>query len=53
MERIVTGMGISEVLKNLRGNDGYYITNTARDRKAPIIKPILLNIANIEKIYED
>jgi len=31
MERIVTGMGISEVLKNLRGNDGYYITNTARD----------------------
>jgi pyruvate carboxylase len=31
MERIVTGMGISEVLKNIRGNDGYYITNTARD----------------------
>jgi len=31
MERIVQGMGISEVLKNMRQADGYYITNTARD----------------------
>ncbi len=31
MERIVTGMSITEVLKTMRGNEGYYITNTARD----------------------
>lgn len=31
MERIVTGMSIAEVLKTVRGNEGYYITNTARD----------------------
>lgn len=31
MERIVQGMGISEVLKIMRQADGYYITNTARD----------------------
>ncbi|MBU0485656.1 MAG: biotin/lipoyl-binding protein [Proteobacteria bacterium] len=31
MERIVQGMGITEVLKNLRAADGYFITNTARD----------------------
>ncbi|HIJ90680.1 MAG: pyruvate carboxylase [Desulfobulbaceae bacterium] len=31
MERIVQGMGISEVLKIMRSADGYYITNTARD----------------------
>jgi pyruvate carboxylase len=31
MERIVTGMGIAEVLKTMRGTEGYYITNTARD----------------------
>ncbi len=31
MERIVTGMSITEVLKTVRGNEGYYITNTARD----------------------
>jgi pyruvate carboxylase len=31
MERIVTGMSISEVLKTVRGAKGYYITNTARD----------------------
>ncbi|MEN8134455.1 MAG: biotin/lipoyl-containing protein [Thermodesulfobacteriota bacterium] len=31
MERIVPGMSITEVLKNMRGTEGYYITNTARD----------------------
>lgn len=31
MERIVQGMNISEVLRILRGADGYFITNTARD----------------------
>ena len=31
MDRIVTGMSITEVLKTMRGNEGYYITNTARD----------------------
>ena len=31
MERIVQGMGITEVLKVMRKADGYYITNTARD----------------------
>ncbi len=31
MERIVQGMDITEVLKTVRGGDGYYITNTARD----------------------
>ena len=31
MERIVQGMGITEVLKIVRQADGYYITNTARD----------------------
>ena len=31
MERIVQGMGITEVLKIMRQADGYYITNTARD----------------------
>ncbi|MCA1765530.1 MAG: pyruvate carboxylase, partial [Desulfobulbaceae bacterium] len=31
MERIVTGMSIDKVLKTMRGNEGYYITNTARD----------------------
>lgn len=31
MERIIQGMGISEVLKIMRQADGYYITNTARD----------------------
>ncbi len=31
MERIVQGMDISEVLRIMRGTDGYYITNTARD----------------------
>jgi len=31
MERIVQGMDITEVLRILRGADGYYITNTARD----------------------
>ncbi|MFO7605003.1 MAG: biotin/lipoyl-containing protein [Desulfurivibrionaceae bacterium] len=31
MERIVTGMSIDQVLKIMRGNEGYYITNTARD----------------------
>ena len=31
MERIVQGMGITEVLKSMRQADGYYITNTARD----------------------
>ncbi|MFH7321315.1 biotin/lipoyl-containing protein [Desulfurivibrio sp. D14AmB] len=31
MERIVHGMSPSEALKNLRGADGYYVTNTARD----------------------
>jgi pyruvate carboxylase len=31
MTRIIHGMPVSEVLKNLRRTDGYYITNTARD----------------------
>jgi len=31
MQRIVQGMNIKEVLKTVRGNEGYYITNTARD----------------------
>ena len=31
MNRIVQGMGIAEVLKTVRGANGYYITNTARD----------------------
>ncbi|MFA7383309.1 MAG: biotin/lipoyl-containing protein [Desulfurivibrionaceae bacterium] len=31
MNRIVQGMGITEVLKTVRGANGYYITNTARD----------------------
>lgn len=31
MDRIVQGMGITEVLKTVRGANGYYITNTARD----------------------
>lgn len=31
MERIVQGMGITEVLKIMRQAEGYYITNTARD----------------------
>jgi pyruvate carboxylase len=31
MERIVQGMGITEVLKIMRQAKGYYITNTARD----------------------
>ncbi|MDF1578333.1 MAG: hypothetical protein P1P81_07805 [Desulfobulbales bacterium] len=31
MERIVTGMSITEVLETMRGNEGYYVTNTARD----------------------
>jgi pyruvate carboxylase len=31
MERIVAGMSITEVLKTVRENEGYYITNTARD----------------------
>ncbi|MEN8257334.1 MAG: biotin/lipoyl-containing protein [Thermodesulfobacteriota bacterium] len=31
MNRIVQGMNIKEVLKNVREADGYYITNTARD----------------------
>ncbi|HIJ79863.1 MAG: pyruvate carboxylase [Desulfobulbaceae bacterium] len=31
MERIVQGMSITEVLKTVRGADGYYVTNTARD----------------------
>ena len=31
MERIVQGMGITEVLKVMRKAEGYYITNTARD----------------------
>nr|MBF0223031.1 pyruvate carboxylase [Desulfobulbaceae bacterium] len=31
MERIVQGMNIKEVLSILRGGDGYFITNTARD----------------------
>ncbi len=31
MERIVQGMGITEVLKIMRKAEGYYITNTARD----------------------
>ncbi len=31
MDRIVQGMDIKEVLKTVRGADGYYITNTARD----------------------
>jgi pyruvate carboxylase len=31
MTRIIHGMHVSEVLKNLRQADGYYITNTARD----------------------
>jgi pyruvate carboxylase len=31
MDRIIQGMGIAEVLKTVRGADGYYITNTARD----------------------
>ncbi len=31
MERIVQGMPISEVLRIMRGTDGYFVTNTARD----------------------
>jgi pyruvate carboxylase len=31
MERIVQGMHIKDVLATLRGADGYFITNTARD----------------------
>jgi len=31
MDRIVQGMGIAEVLKTVRGANGYYVTNTARD----------------------
>ncbi len=31
MNRIVQGMSITEVLKNVREADGYYVTNTARD----------------------
>lgn len=31
MERVVQGMSITEVLKILRGADGYFLTNTARD----------------------
>jgi len=31
MERIVHGMEVSQVLKNLRSADGYFVTNTARD----------------------
>jgi len=31
MERIVQGMDITEVLRIMRGADGYFITNTARD----------------------
>ncbi|NOX25189.1 MAG: pyruvate carboxylase [Deltaproteobacteria bacterium] len=31
MERIIQGMNIKEVLTALRGSDGYFITNTARD----------------------
>ncbi|MFC1523956.1 biotin/lipoyl-containing protein [Thermodesulfobacteriota bacterium] len=31
MERIVQGMDIKEVLSKLRGADGYFVTNTARD----------------------
>ncbi|MBU0673741.1 MAG: pyruvate carboxylase [Proteobacteria bacterium] len=31
MERIKTGMNITEVLKTVRGTEGYFITNTARD----------------------
>ncbi|MFZ5759392.1 MAG: biotin/lipoyl-containing protein [Thermodesulfobacteriota bacterium] len=31
MDRIVQGMHISEVLKIMRGADGYFVTNTARD----------------------
>ncbi len=31
MERIVQGMNIAEVLKIMRGSEGYFITNTARD----------------------
>jgi pyruvate carboxylase len=31
MERIVAGMSITEVLKTVRENEGYFITNTARD----------------------
>ncbi len=31
MERIVQGMNIKKVLSTLRGADGYFITNTARD----------------------
>jgi len=31
MDRIVQGMGVAEVLKTVRGADGYYVTNTARD----------------------
>lgn len=31
MERIVQGMGITEVLEIMRKAEGYYITNTARD----------------------
>ena len=31
MNRIVQGMSITEVLKNMREADGYYVTNTARD----------------------
>lgn len=31
MERIIQGMNIKEVLSTLRGNEGYFITNTTRD----------------------
>ncbi|MBU0480251.1 MAG: pyruvate carboxylase [Proteobacteria bacterium] len=31
MDRIVTGMSITEVLKIMKGTDRYFITNTARD----------------------
>ncbi|MEW6427515.1 MAG: biotin/lipoyl-containing protein [Thermodesulfobacteriota bacterium] len=31
MERIVQGMKVADMLRILRGADGYYITNTARD----------------------
>ncbi len=31
MEHIIQGMSIKEVLSTIRGTDGYFITNTARD----------------------
>ncbi|MCX5877242.1 MAG: pyruvate carboxylase [Deltaproteobacteria bacterium] len=53
MERIVQGMGITEVLKIMRKADGYYITNTARDMSQSDYKNRILEITGGASVHVD